>query len=180
MGGAVLSGTAWSDSLYDESTYHSPVRDQRAFRMGDVLTVAVIEQASAQTKANTDTRTNTDVAGSVSGDGMTYKGSFNFLNNYQGGGTISRQGRLLANVTVSVVEVLSGGELKVYGEQRIEVNEEVQNISVYGIVRPQDIGPLNIVPSPRLSSANIRFVGDGLLGRRQSPGLFSWLFDWLF
>ena len=178
---AILAGhPCFAASLYSDGPYQSIVSDQRSHQVGEILTVLIFEQAAAETSADTDTSKSVDVAGGVSADGVRHDASLGVESDAAGGGTINRAARLVASVSVTIEEVLPSGELKVQGEQVIEFNDEVQHIAVSGRVRRQDISAQNTVPSTRLADAKISYIGDGLLGDRQSPGVITRFFNWLF
>jgi flagellar L-ring protein precursor FlgH len=71
------------------------------------------------------------------------------------------------------------GDLLVGGTQLIEVNEEKQHIVLEGRVRPVDVSESNTVLSSRLADAKITYVGDGLLGDKQRPGVIGRILSWL-
>ena len=68
-----------------------------------------------------------------------------------GGGRTQRSGRLLAQLTVSVVEVLPNGDLRIAGNQNLVINNESQKIQLRGRVRAQDIASGNVVSSTRVA-----------------------------
>lgn len=173
---------AWAESLYSDQQYQSLTADHRARKPGQSLTVMIFEQASAATSADTDASKSFGFSGSVEGNSAKNRnqGSIDLSNDFSGGGAISRTGELVASVSVTIQEVLPSGEFRIHGEQMIELNEEKQYIRVDGKVRPEDISSDNAVLSTRISDANITYVGDGLLGRRQKQGVLSRVFDWLF
>jgi len=167
-------------SLYSDARYQSLVEDHRSLAVGQSLTVLILEQASAAASADTDADKSLAIAGEASVEDSSTDASLSLTNEFEGGATISRTGRLVARVSVIIVEVLPSGELKVQGDQVIEFNNEKQQLRVAGVVRPADIGADNTVPSTRLANAEITYVGDGLLGSRQTPGVVSRFFNWLF
>jgi flagellar L-ring protein precursor FlgH len=67
----------------------------------------------------------------------------------------------------------------VSGEQLIKVNDERQEIVLSGRVRPIDIAENNTVVSSRLADARISYVGDGVLGEKQRPGILTRILSWL-
>jgi len=79
---------------------------------------------------------------------------------------------------VTVQEVMSNGELRVSGQQMLEVNNEKQHIRLEGRVRPYDVSG-NSVLSTRLADAKISYLGDGDLSDRQRPGWWMRLLTWL-
>jgi flagellar L-ring protein precursor FlgH len=90
-----------------------------------------------------------------------------------------RAGRLLAQITVSVVALEPNGDLQIAGEQLLEVNNEKQMIRLEGHVRPQDIGENNAVVSNRIANASIHYVGDGVLAEGQRPGWITRVLTWM-
>jgi flagellar L-ring protein precursor FlgH len=164
LGGA---GASHAESLYQEQTYRPLTADNRAFRVGDVLTVQVFENSSATTSADTGTRRSNGLSaelshrsGTVGQTGIGVSGSFD------GGGRTQRTNRVLATLTVSVQEVLPNGDLRVAGEQLLTVNQEPQKVTLEGRVRPFDISDGNVVLSTRLADARISYVGEGDIAER--------------
>jgi flagellar L-ring protein FlgH len=167
-------------TLFNETHYRSLVGDHRAHSVGETLTILIYEQASAASSADTDTRKEFDFAARARGERIDREASLDLSNNFSGGGTVSRSGNLVASISVTVTEVLPTGEMKVSGEQWIQLNEEQQHIEVSGRIRPEDISVDNTVPSTRIADAHIDYIGDGLLGGRQKPGVLTRVFNWLF
>ena len=180
---AIMLGTnallANSESLYEERTYRSLAADNKAFRAGDVVTVQVFENSSASTNLDTTTRRKNSLSGGV-GHPESKTGFDAAMNGeFDGGGRTQRTGRLLAQLTVSVREVLPNGELLLGGEQQLLLNNELQRISIEGRVRPQDISDGNVVLSSRLADARITYLGDGDLTERQRRAWWRKFVDWL-
>ncbi|OXI87177.1 flagellar biosynthesis protein FlgH [Burkholderia sp. AU31652] len=169
-----------ADTLYRADAFQPLVSDRRAGAIGDIVTVLVYEQSSASQTANTSTRAGFSVNGSVStlyaGNNRAQVGAGD---DYGGGGQIQRSGRLLAQLSAAVVDVLPNGDLVVAGEQRIDVNGEKTGIRLNGRVRAIDIGPGNTVLSTRLADARIDYTGDGFVTDRTKPGLIPRFFAWL-
>ncbi len=143
-----------------------------------MLTVVVTEVASASASARTSADKEESVFGRINQpDERPWNLDLSFGNDFDGGGQIQRSGKMLARLTVMVQSVDAHGNLSVLGEQNIRVNNEEQRIALSGVVRPEDIGPDNTVASSRIADANIDFKGEGVLARKQSPGLLTKLFD---
>ena len=163
----VCGAMAHGESLYREGTFRSPIADNKAARVGDVLTVQVYENSSATTSADTGTRRSNSLSAELSHRGVPVtQTSLGIGGDFEGGGRTQRANRVLATVTVTVREVLPSGELRVAGEQLLTVNQEPQKVSLEGRVRPLDISDGNVVMSTRLADAKIAFVGDGDLTER--------------
>lgn len=176
---AITASTAYADSLFDEQRFRPLVGDQRALRVGDNLTVIVTEFASVTASARTATDKDGSIAGVMRGTNSTKQGSINLTEDFNGGGRIERSGKLTAQLTVVVQAIEQNGDLRVKGEQEIEINNEKQMLYIEGRVRPQDIQAGNTVLSTRLSDAKIRYSGDGLLAEKQRPGILTRFLSWL-
>lgn len=169
---------AFADSLYKESTYRALTSDNKAYRVGDVLTVQVFENSTASTSIDTGTRRKEGVSAELSKNGGSLKQfGVNVGGEFDGGGKTQRSNKLLATLSVAVREVYSNGDLGVSGEQALMVNDEVQRVSLEGRVRPQDISDQNVVISTRLSDAKIVYVGEGEITDRQRRSWWRRLLD---
>lgn len=152
--------------------------DRKAYRVGDMLTVVVTEVASASATARTRADKEESVFGEIKQpDESPWNIDLSFGNDFDGGGQIQRTGKLLAKLAVTVEGVDQHGNLDIIGEQEIRVNNEQQRIALRGLVRAEDIGPDNTIASWRIANARIDFKGEGILARKQSPGLMTKLFD---
>ena len=162
--------------------------DKKALRMGDILTVRIIESTQANNTADTDLSRNSSASASLS----TFFGKKKFLNlfklsedllattsenSHQGAGVTTRSGQLTATMTAVVREVLPNGNLVVQGPREVLVNHEQQFMTLTGVVRPQDVSRDNIVLSTQLADANISIGGLGVVADKQRSGWGTWLFD---
>lgn len=176
---AIAAGSAAAQSLYDAKTFRPLTADSKAFRPGDIVTIQIVENASASANADTDLKRSNSAGAElhfrspipIAGANATATGQFD------GGGQTARTGQLLATLSVSVRDVLPNGDLLVSGEQLLVINEEQQRIDVEGRVRPQDISDTNTVLSNRVADARITYVGEGDLANRQKPGWWHHFLD---
>jgi flagellar L-ring protein FlgH len=167
-------------SLYDEKTYRPLTGDNKAFRIGDMLTVQVFENSSASTSADTGTSRKNGIAAELGHRGTTVaQTSIALAGNFEGGGRTQRANRLLVTLSVSVREILPNGDLRVSGEQTLTVNQEPQRVTLDGRVRPLDISDANIVLSTRLADARITYVGEGDIAERNQRPWWRKLMDWI-
>jgi flagellar L-ring protein precursor FlgH len=81
----------------------------------------------------------------------------------QGQGTTSRGTTLTTTVTAEVTDVLPNGNLVIQGEKEIAINSEKQVITVRGIIRPDDLSPVNSIPSDRVARMEILVNGKGVV-----------------
>ena len=174
-------GSLWQDTGPLAELFSNP----KARRIGDILTITVIESSSATNNADTKTGRKSSVAASLESFlGMegryptTAHPYFNPFSSIKGGmesdfngsGTTKRSGKLDASLTATVKDVLPNGNLKILGSREITVNNEKQFITLSGIVRPRDISPDNVILSTYISDAKIEYSGSGIINERQRPG----------
>ena len=180
---ALAAVLAWNtvaaaQSLYREESWRPLTADNKACRPGDVLTVQVLENASAVTSADTGTRRNNGLqAGLSHGSRSVAQTGLTTGGNFEGGGRTERSSRLLTTVSVTVQEVLPGGQLRVAGIQSLTVNDELQTVTLEGLVRTTDINEANVVLSTRIADARITYVGEGELAERNRRPWWRRLLD---
>jgi flagellar L-ring protein precursor FlgH len=174
----LLPLAAGAQSLFHEEGFRGLTADNKAYRPGDVLTVQVFENSSASTSADTGTRrTNHLQAELAHGSSKAAQAALAVAGDFDGGGRTQRASRLLTTVTVTVQEVLVGGQLRIGGTQSVTVNEELQRVSLEGLVRPADISDGNVVQSTRIAQARITYVGEGDLTERGRRAWWRRLLD---
>jgi flagellar L-ring protein FlgH len=175
---ATTAQLASAQSLFREESWRGLTADQKAYRPGDVLTVQVFENSSASSSAETGTRrTNHLQAELAHGSNKVAQTQIGVGSDFDGGGRTQRASRLLTTVTVTVQEVLAGGQLRIAGTQAVTVNEEAQRVTLEGIVRPVDISDGNIVQSTRIAQARITYVGEGDVTERNRRAWWRKLLD---
>lgn len=168
-----------ADNLYKAEQYRSLISDNKAYQVGDNITILVYENSSSSTTAGTSSDKSVGMTASAKGKHTDTNLSMAMGDEAEGKGKIQRSGKLLAQLTVSVKSIDPTGLLFVSGEQTIMVNDEKQEIKLEGKLRTKDIGENNTVVSTRLSEAKISYIGDGILGDRQRPGIITRVLNWL-
>ena len=148
----------------------------RSFQIGDVITVLLNESTqAARTQNGTVSRTSSNdiptsaptfLTGLIKG-GTASVGS-NIKN--EGAGKADQTASLTGSIAVSVIEVMSNGNLVLRGEKQVALSEGAEIIQVGGIVRADDIAPNNTVQSRRLANAQITYRGTGDLAAATRPG----------
>ncbi len=159
--------------------------DQKANRIGDAVTILVIETSSASNDSKTETSRASDI--SLASSGKT--GSTSLLdvgasvgtgNSFKGAGLSETKGSVRAKISARVDSLFANGDLWISGNRTISINGEDQIVSISGIVRPSDIQADNSVYSYSISDAVIVFKGKGMTNDNQSPGWLTKLFHWIF
>ena len=83
-------------------------------------------------------------------------------------------------MTCQIVAVRPSGIFEIYGRREILVNHELQVVTVQGLVRRQDIGLNNSIPSSQIADAKLTFDGIGVLDDKQRPSIFARVMDWIY
>lgn len=181
--GASLAGGAGSchaqESLINPETYRGIAADRRAYRVGDILTVNVLEAARARSSANTDARSDLRLGASASTPGYQGSATGSLGGASAGGAETSRAGELRTQLSVRVLEVLQDGTLAVEGAQSLIINGEDQRITLSGLVRPEDIRADNSLWSHRIANARVEFSGSGVVSESQRTSIVYRVLKWL-
>ena len=165
--------------------------DNKARNIGDIVTVAIYEKASASKEASTatgrDSNANADITKffGLEADLENLNSNIDptdlidvgYKNDFTGAGKTSRKEDLIATLTTRVVEVLPNGNLRIAGSKTVTVNNEDQIIRLAGIIRQEDISPANIVDSQHILDANIEYTGNGVISDKQKPGWMVRILD---
>ncbi|MEO7222295.1 MAG: flagellar basal body L-ring protein FlgH [Devosia sp.] len=158
-------------------------KDQRAHRIGDILTVIVTIDDSAQisnatsrkrsagNEANVGTSLGSVFGTKVPGIDLDATGGISTGGSMTdgGNGSVNRSESLQTNVAVVVTQVLPNGNLVIEGRQEVRVNFEIRDLIVAGIVRPEDIQSDNTVISEKIAEARIAYGGRGQITDVQQP-----------
>jgi flagellar L-ring protein FlgH len=161
-------GSVWSSS----AKLADPARDVRAGAVDDLVTILVVERASAVAKGSTKSARASSVRNSIGALGgitraagpLTNLASLGGESQLSGEGSTSRETLLSTTVAARVTHVLPNGLLVVAGAKDLQVNSEQQTVTVRGVVRPEDLNPGNIVRSDRMSQLEVRINGKGVVG----------------
>jgi flagellar L-ring protein precursor FlgH len=150
--------------------------DQRAHQVGDILTVTVNINDTAQFQDQTQlSRTTTEDSGVTNFigantitnpakailPGRLLTADSNSQSN--GNGTINRQDQLVTHVAAVVTQVLPNGNMVIEGKQEIRLNSEVRELIVGGVARPEDIESDNTIDLPKIAEARVAYGGRGQL-----------------
>ena len=165
---AATPGSLWSPA----SRLTDLGSDLRAAHVDDIITIVVVESASAVAQGTTKTQRQSNVDASVSKLGgipspkgaLTNLASASSQTQLNGEGTTSRSSQLSTTLSARVTHVLPNGYFVVEGTKDVVVNSEHQLVVVRGIVRPADLTADNFVPSNRIAQMEITIKGKGVVG----------------
>src|SRR5580698_683103 len=157
-------------------------KDQRAHQVGDILTVKVnindtaqFENETQRSRSTTEDSAITNFIGAntianpakavLPGSLLTANGNTQM----NGNGTINRQDQLVTNVAAVVTQVLPNGNLVIEGKQEIRLNSEMRELLVAGVARPEDIESDNTIELPKVAEARVAYGGKGTISNIQEP-----------
>jgi len=159
-------------------------KDQRAARVGDILTVLV--QITDKAKFDNALKRDRDARESASYTEIAgYKrwlehilpkeANIDDLVNIQssgqanGDGSIEREEKITTKVAAVVTQILPNGNMVIEGRQEVRVNFEKRDLIVAGVVRPEDITSENTIPIAKIAEARVSYGGEGRLTDVQQP-----------
>jgi len=168
-----------------QNSFSSLFSDQKANKIGDAITIVILESSQASNNAQTTTGRNSNLGLSAKidpGKGIATSPAFNIgtSNDFSGSGSTQTQGTVSAKISATVDSVLKNGNLVIEGSRKITINGEEQTVYIKGIVRSSDISPDNLIYSYNISEAQIVFKGDGKINDSQSPGWITKFLHWIF
>ena len=178
----VTTHTATSGAIFQAENYSPLTSGSRATRVGDLVTIVLVERMSA-TKSNSAT---TSRNGSV---GITppTTGLLNLFGpsdikmggdqSFKGKGDAAQSNALSGEVSVTVAAVYPNGTMLVKGEKLVTLNRGDEAVQFSGLVRNADISTDNRVLSTRVADARIRYTGKGEIARASKQGWLQSFFS---
>lgn len=176
-------------SMVDRASLWSGTRgsllgDRRATRRGDIMTVVIEIDESAEISNSSNRARNGSEnlnipqlfglpqqldralpSGASVADGV----NLNSQSQSSGNGSVSREEQLELRVAATIVEVLPNGIFRIQGSQEVRVNFEIRELLVTGFVRPGDISRQNQITYDKIASARISYGGRGQITDMQQP-----------
>lgn len=174
---------ACAESLWQPEKARSMYADRRAHKVGDIVTIVIVESAVSSQQASTDAKKDSKIQ---AGPGVGPLVDSIPLFKYSGGDSIKASGastrtsKFVAKMTATVTKVLDNGNLEIQGSRLVQTNKDKEEMKLTGTIRPSDIEPGNTILSTYIADAKITHVGSGPVGSRQKEGLVSKILRILF
>ena len=166
--------------------------DRRAVRRGDILTVVIDIDESAEISNETDrSRSGSETLGVPQLIGIPQRideslpegassselVSINSASSSNGDGSVRRNEELTLRVAATIIDVLPNGVLQISGSQELRVNFELRELLVSGYVRPEDISRQNEITYDKIASARVSYGGRGQITDVQQPRVGQQVLD---
>lgn len=169
---AGASGAAPGSLWYPGSQFSDLARDVKASQVDDLVTVLVLERASAVASGTTKTSRQSSANYSVGsifgptnpGAALANMAKATGQQALAGEGATTRENMLTTTLSARVVDVLPNGYLVLEGTKNVMVNSESQVVTVRAVARPFDVSPDNVIRSDRLAELEVRINGKGVVG----------------
>jgi flagellar L-ring protein precursor FlgH len=144
--------------------------DYKARKLNDTVVILVaVQTTAAQTgdvnsqRAFQTSSAITGLAGDVNTKGLNPLFNANSSTSLKGSGATDSSTTFQTSMTAQVIAVLPSGNLIVEAQRKIFMNNQHEDVTIRGVVRPNDIGPNNTVPSAALSNLEIEMKGKGII-----------------
>ena len=154
----------------------------RARRVGDPLTIVLVERTAASKSSSSKLDSDggfslTPPAAGPLGLFTRAEASASGSRDFKGGGTADQANSLSGEVSVTVAEVYPNGTMLVQGQKRVTLNRGDEFVRIKGVVRMADVDLNNRVPSTRVADAQIGYTGKGDVARAGRQGWLSRFFQ---
>ena len=168
-----------SGSIYQSGYDMRLFEDNKAMRVGDVLTIKLQELTQAKKAGDLNANKDVDIlveAPTAAGFAMSSLTGNNAATQmaakrkFTGSGAADQSNSLVGDISVTVIELLPNGNLKVRGEKRVTLNQGNEYIRLSGIVRPVDIAADNTISSDKIADPTIMYTGDGAMADASKMG----------
>lgn len=186
----LLPAMGRADSLWHDDTSRSMFADKRGLGLGDIITIMVQENSSANKNNATTTERQSSLSAAITqflyspaASGLLTKNgqlpamAYNSDAKHAGTGAINNSESIVAEIAVRVIDVLPNGNLVVEGKRETSFSGEHQTIILRGVVRSYDVASNNTVLSYNVADATIQIIGKGTVSDTQNKGWFTRLWD---
>ena len=169
-------------AIFTSASGYAPLYfGDRARRVGDLVTVVMLERTQTRKSASSSNSRDGSFALAPPGIGPF---SFNPANlnsggssSFNGEGDAAQTSTLRGEITVTIAEVLPGGIARIRGEKVMTLSQGDEWVQLSGLVRFADIDSDNRIASTRIADAQISYAGKGVVQQSSRPGWLARAFN---
>ncbi|MFN3780592.1 MAG: flagellar basal body L-ring protein FlgH [Candidatus Kapaibacteriota bacterium] len=162
---------------FNQNTSRSLFSDVKAYKIGDAVTILILEETQADNTAITKDSRSSSMGGEVNAgvDNNSFKANADLSTStgFSGSGQTTRRENIRSKISARVMKIDEVGNLYIEGKRTTKINGEEQTVIISGTVRPVDILPNNSVFSYNILDLTLTIEGDGSVSKIQEPGLLT-------
>lgn len=179
-----------AQSLWRDDVSHAMYADKRGAAVGDILTIVVQENTTANKSNETKTERQSSLSAAITSflyspasSGVLTKGgqlpamAYNSDAKHDGQGAINNSESIVAHIAVHIIDVLPNGNFVIEGKRETSFSGEQQTITLRGTVRADDVASDNTVLSYNVADATIQIIGKGTVTDSTNKGWFTRVWD---
>lgn len=170
-------------AIYQASQGYAPlIVGNRARKLGDMVTIMLVESTSTSKSTNGGTARDGDLSIIPPTAGLLSFLNPNALNasgggSFSGSGSAAQQSQLTGTVTVTIAAIYPNGTAEVVGEKLMSLSQGDEWVQFAGRIRLVDIDGDNTLASSRVANARVIYTGQGAVQQASRPGWLSRFFN---
>jgi flagellar L-ring protein precursor FlgH len=186
LGALLLPVVARPQSLWRDDISKTMFEDKRATSIGDILTIVIQENTTANKNNETKTERSSSLDAAITqffyspgASGLLTKGgqlpqlAYNSDQKHDGSGSINNSESIIGYIAVRVIDVLPNQNMVIEGKRETAFGGEHQTIILRGVVRLDDVSPNNTVFSFNVADASIHIISKGTVTDSTKKGWFT-------
>ena len=163
----------------DLDEYQGLVSDELSYRVGDPITVVVVQSFVAEKESEKGLDTDLRLSGGVDYDGGNKNAGMGLGTARDRSGYLRTSGQVKTVVTARITSLIENGMYGIEGHHKTTVNGEVQTVAIMGKIRSSDILQDNTIYSHKIADATIEIDGIGEISDTKKKNIFVTVFSWL-
>ena len=180
---AMATALPANGAIYQTVQARPLFEDRRARRIGDTITINLVERNTAQKSANANATRNGNMTAGIGPISRLPLSGLNGLeleaeaeSDFNGKGAAAANNVFTGTITVTVIEVMPNGNLLVSGEKQVSIGAGTEYIRLSGIVNPYFISTANSISSANVADARIEYKESGVISEAQVMGWLARFF----
>jgi len=174
---AMATALPANGAIYQTVQARPLFEDRRARRIGDTITINLVERNTAQKSANANATRNGNMTAGIGPINRLPLTGLNGLeleaeaeSDFNGKGEEAGNNVFNGTITVTVIDVYPNGNLLVSGEKMVAINQGNEFIRFSGVINPNNVTTANTVQSTQVADARIEYRGSGFIDESNTMG----------
>jgi len=174
---AMATALPANGAIYQTVQARPLFEDRRARRIGDTITINLVERNTAEKSANANATRNGNMSAGIGPINRLPLSGLNGLeleadaeSDFNGKGAAAANNVFNGTITVTVIDVYPNGNLLVSGEKMVAINQGNEFIRFSGVINPNNVTTANTVQSTQVADARIEYRGSGFIDESNTMG----------